>query len=49
MISVPDGVERVAVADSGDKHAAPLRKLIRRSKRSPVILRNNMSRDQKLV
>jgi hypothetical protein len=49
MISVPDGVERVAMADSGDKHAAPLRKLIRRSKRSPVILRNNMSRDQKLV
>jgi hypothetical protein len=49
MISVPDGVGRVAVADSADEHAAPLPKLIRRSKRSPVILRNNMSRDQKLV
>jgi hypothetical protein len=49
MISFPDGVERVAVADSGDQHAAPSPKLIRGSKRSLVILRNYMSPHQKLV
>jgi hypothetical protein len=49
MISVPDGVDRVAVGDAGDQHAVPLPKLIRRSKRSLDILRNDMSTSKKLA
>jgi hypothetical protein len=49
MISVPDGVERVAMAGGGNQHAAPLLKLIRRSNPSPDILRNDMRTCQKSV
>jgi len=49
MISVPDGVDRMAVGDAGDQHAVRMAKLIRRSKRSLDILTNNMSACQKLV
>jgi hypothetical protein len=49
MISVPDGVDRVAVGDANNQHAVPLPKLIRRPKRSLVILINNMSASKKLV
>jgi hypothetical protein len=49
MISVPDGVGRVAAAEARDQHAALSAKLIRSAKRSPDILRNNISAREKLV
>jgi hypothetical protein len=49
MISVPDGVDRMAFGGAGDQNAALSPQLIRRSKRSLDILRNNMSACKKLV